>query len=165
MSQLHALLDVATDAGMGCLVTDYVREVCLDETAVSNDPIESFLLDPRCAAQWCESRLAKAAASAEHDLMGSGAALLRERVSCVLSVGLRRPPCPPPIPALNAKFSPPMSQVLELLESSVPSVPPETLQRARRLSNYLTAMAWADQQGLLEPQALLARRDALLPNL
>ncbi|MCJ1241740.1 histone deacetylase hos1 [Varicellaria rhodocarpa] len=54
---LGSVFDVALRNGLGCLVLDYIQEVCSSSSLVSSDPIEAALLDGATVEQWCASAL------------------------------------------------------------------------------------------------------------
>lgn len=74
-SQLFVIFGVLSDEGLGCSVLDYVREVCLDDSRVSADPIEARLLDSRIVLEWGAWVLKAAGA-----LRGSGPGRSSDRV-------------------------------------------------------------------------------------
>lgn len=56
---LEAVFDVALRNGLGCLVLDYVHEVCSSSSLVSSDPIDAALLDGATVEHWCARALHK----------------------------------------------------------------------------------------------------------
>ncbi|CAI7880263.1 unnamed protein product [Closterium sp. NIES-53] len=52
--RLFALFDIALDRGLVTLICHYVEEVCMDEAAVSSDPVLSLLLDPKLVLEWAQ---------------------------------------------------------------------------------------------------------------
>lgn len=50
---LHIVFDVALNKGLGCLILDYIEEVCDSRTMVSSDPVDALLLDGETVRQWC----------------------------------------------------------------------------------------------------------------
>lgn len=57
VAALEAVFDVALRNGLGCLVLDYVHEVCTSRVLVSSDPVDAALLDGSTVERWCESAL------------------------------------------------------------------------------------------------------------
>lgn len=53
VAALEALFDVALRNGLGCLILDYVQEVCTSRVLVSSDPVDAALLDGSTVEQWC----------------------------------------------------------------------------------------------------------------
>ncbi|XP_020592783.1 E3 ubiquitin-protein ligase HOS1 [Phalaenopsis equestris] len=56
IQRLYSLFDVALDNNLVCLICHYVTDVCMDESAVSSDPVMSFLLDEVVVKDWCKQR-------------------------------------------------------------------------------------------------------------
>ncbi|XP_057812709.2 E3 ubiquitin-protein ligase HOS1 isoform X2 [Cryptomeria japonica] len=57
VQRLYSLFDVALDNNLVSLVCHYVTDVCMDESAVSNDPIVAMLLDGAVVKEWCKRKL------------------------------------------------------------------------------------------------------------
>ncbi|CAL0314315.1 unnamed protein product [Lupinus luteus] len=51
---LYSLFDVALENNLVSLICHYVTDVCMDETAVSSDPVLAFLLDEVVVKDWCK---------------------------------------------------------------------------------------------------------------
>ncbi|CAN4127661.1 unnamed protein product [Withania somnifera] len=54
IQRLYALFDVALENNLVSLICHYVTDVCMDESAVSSDPIIAFLLDEVVVKDWCK---------------------------------------------------------------------------------------------------------------
>ncbi|CAK9185019.1 unnamed protein product [Ilex paraguariensis] len=54
VQRLYSLFDVALENNLVSLICHYVRDVCMDETAVSSDPVVAFLLDEVVVKDWCK---------------------------------------------------------------------------------------------------------------
>ncbi|KAJ3694023.1 hypothetical protein LUZ60_009503 [Juncus effusus] len=54
VERLYLLFDVALRNNLSSLICHYVSDVCLDESAVSSDPILAFLLDEVVVKDWCK---------------------------------------------------------------------------------------------------------------
>ncbi|XP_058103312.1 E3 ubiquitin-protein ligase HOS1 [Magnolia sinica] len=54
VQRLYSLFDVAIENNMVSLVCHYVTDVCMDESAVSSDPVLAFLLDEVVVKDWCK---------------------------------------------------------------------------------------------------------------
>ncbi|XP_062027506.1 E3 ubiquitin-protein ligase HOS1 [Rosa rugosa] len=52
--RLYSLFDVALENNLVSLICHYVTDVCLDESAVSSDPVIAFLLDEVVVKDWCK---------------------------------------------------------------------------------------------------------------
>ncbi|GMP95739.1 hypothetical protein CsSME_00044665 [Camellia sinensis var. sinensis] len=56
IERLYSFFDVAIENNLVSLICHYVTDVCLDESAVSSDPVIAFLLDEVVAKDWCKRR-------------------------------------------------------------------------------------------------------------
>ncbi|XP_075103568.1 E3 ubiquitin-protein ligase HOS1-like [Nicotiana tabacum] len=54
IQRLYTLFDVALENNLVSLICHYVTDVCMDESAVSSDPIIAFLLDEVVVKDWCK---------------------------------------------------------------------------------------------------------------
>ncbi|KAL7167192.1 hypothetical protein ACSBR2_037797 [Camellia fascicularis] len=54
IERLYSLFDVALENNLVCLICHYVTDVCMDENAVSSDPVIAFLLDEVVVKDWCK---------------------------------------------------------------------------------------------------------------
>ncbi|KAI4315224.1 hypothetical protein L6164_028058 [Bauhinia variegata] len=54
VQRLCSLFDVALENNLVSLICHYITDVCMDETAVSSDPVIAFLLDEVVVKDWCK---------------------------------------------------------------------------------------------------------------
>ncbi|RVX15655.1 E3 ubiquitin-protein ligase HOS1 [Vitis vinifera] len=54
VQRLYSLFDVAMENNLVSLICHYVTDVCMDESAVSSDPVIAFLLDEVVVKDWCK---------------------------------------------------------------------------------------------------------------
>lgn len=54
VQRLYSLFDTALENNLTSLICHYVRDVCMDEAAVSSDPVVAFLLDEVVVKDWCK---------------------------------------------------------------------------------------------------------------
>ncbi|RCV41004.1 hypothetical protein SETIT_9G100700v2 [Setaria italica] len=54
VQRLHSLFDVALQNNLTSLICHYITDVCLDDNAVSSDPLLAFLLDEVVIKDWCK---------------------------------------------------------------------------------------------------------------
>ncbi|KAM1787631.1 hypothetical protein ACFX11_038003 [Malus domestica] len=59
VQRLYSLFDVALENNLVSLICHYVTDVCLDESAVSSDPVIAFLLDEVVVKDWCKRTFQK----------------------------------------------------------------------------------------------------------
>ncbi|XP_024524647.1 E3 ubiquitin-protein ligase HOS1 [Selaginella moellendorffii] len=52
--RLCSFFDIAVENSMASLVCHYVTDVCMDEAAISSDPVISMLLDGSVVKEWCK---------------------------------------------------------------------------------------------------------------
>lgn len=77
---LGVLFDVALRNGLGCLVLDYVHEVCSSSNLVSSDPIDAALLDGATVERWCETALKQCKDRVLKQLNNMGLQRLKESI-------------------------------------------------------------------------------------
>ncbi|XP_010275373.1 PREDICTED: E3 ubiquitin-protein ligase HOS1 isoform X2 [Nelumbo nucifera] len=53
IQRLYCLFDVAMENNLVSLICHYVTDVCMDESAVSSNPVVAFLLDEVVVKDWC----------------------------------------------------------------------------------------------------------------
>ncbi|KAL6501557.1 hypothetical protein OROGR_026690 [Orobanche gracilis] len=51
--RLYYLFDVALENNLALLICHYITDVCMNESAVSSDPVTAFLLDEKVVKDWC----------------------------------------------------------------------------------------------------------------
>ena len=89
VAALGVVFDVALRNGLGCLVLDYVHEVCMSRTMVSSDPVDAALLDGSTVQRWCESALHRCKAKVLEQLNNvslerlHGSAVLQSESGCI----------------------------------------------------------------------------------
>ncbi|KAG2676354.1 hypothetical protein I3760_12G049200 [Carya illinoinensis] len=54
VQRLYSLFDVALENNLVSLICHYITDVCMDESAVSSDPVIAFLLDEVVVKDWCK---------------------------------------------------------------------------------------------------------------
>ncbi|XP_060674306.1 E3 ubiquitin-protein ligase HOS1 isoform X2 [Ziziphus jujuba] len=54
VQHLYSLFDVALENNLVSLICHYITDVCMDESAVSSDPVIAFLLDEVVVKDWCK---------------------------------------------------------------------------------------------------------------
>ena len=75
---LEVVFEVALQNGLGCLVLDYVHEVCSSSNLVSSNPVDAALLDGATVERWCESALQKCKDRVLEQLNNMGLQRLKE---------------------------------------------------------------------------------------
>ncbi|CAN6459913.1 unnamed protein product [Victoria cruziana] len=54
VQRLYFLFDVAVENNLVTLICHYITDVCMDESAVSSDPVMAILLDEVVVTEWCK---------------------------------------------------------------------------------------------------------------
>ncbi|KAG5123238.1 hypothetical protein JHK82_029975 [Glycine max] len=102
VQRLYSLFDVTLENNLVSLICHYITDVCMDETAVSSDPVIAFLLDEVVVKDWCKRTfkniIAELQGIYDMDILG-----LKERLSLLLKFSL---------------YLKGISNVLDILESS-----------------------------------------------
>ncbi|KAJ6394249.1 hypothetical protein OIU77_023468 [Salix suchowensis] len=65
VQRLYSLFDVALGNNLVSLICHYVTDICMDESAVSSDPVIAFLLDEVVVKDWCKRTFKKITAELE----------------------------------------------------------------------------------------------------
>ena len=93
---LHAVFNVALNKGLGCLILDYIEEVCDSRTMVSSDPVDALLLDGETIRQWCIAATQHSTAKvleqlnnvSLEQLRSSSSAILQHELGCIRTLFL-----------------------------------------------------------------------------
>ncbi|KAG2553285.1 hypothetical protein PVAP13_9KG518000 [Panicum virgatum] len=80
VQRLHSLFDVALQNNLTSLICHYITDVCLDENAVSSDPLLAFLLDEVVIKDWCK-RAVNALISEIGMIYRSGLEMMQSKLS------------------------------------------------------------------------------------
>ncbi|VAH94575.1 unnamed protein product [Triticum turgidum subsp. durum] len=80
VQRLHSLFDVALQNNLVSLICHYITDVCLDENAVSSDPLLAFLLDEVVIKDWCK-RAVKSLISEIGTIYRSGLETMKSKLS------------------------------------------------------------------------------------
>ncbi|XP_061368262.1 E3 ubiquitin-protein ligase HOS1 [Gastrolobium bilobum] len=102
VQRLYSLFDVALENNLVSLICHYITDVCMDETAVSSDPVIAFLLDEVVVKDWCK-RTFKNIITELQEIYNLDVLGLEERLSILLKFSL---------------YLKGISNVLDILESS-----------------------------------------------
>lgn len=102
VERLYSLFDVAIENNLVSLICHYVTDVCMDESAVSSDPIVAFLLDEVVVKDWCK-RIFRIIVAELHKIYNLTIQEMKEALSSLLRYSVKLAG---------------ISNVLEVLESS-----------------------------------------------
>ncbi|XP_014521057.1 E3 ubiquitin-protein ligase HOS1 isoform X1 [Vigna radiata var. radiata] len=84
---LYSLFDVALENNLVSLICHYITDVCMDETAVSSDPVIAFLLDEVVVKDWCK-RTFKNIITELQGIYNMDVYAMKERLSLLLKFSL-----------------------------------------------------------------------------
>ncbi|KAL7123463.1 hypothetical protein ACP275_01G106400 [Erythranthe tilingii] len=135
VERLYSLFDVALENNLVSLICHYVTDVCMDESAVSSDPIIAFLLDEKVVKDWCRRtfKIILAELQAIYNLTVSE---MKTKLSSLLKI--------------SSKLAG-MSNVLEVLESSFRGHDMNHLQETiLKTKQHLEVMMWCIRHQFLE---------------
>ncbi|KAJ6963122.1 E3 ubiquitin-protein ligase HOS1-like [Populus alba x Populus x berolinensis] len=102
VQRLYSLFDVALENNLVSLICHYVTDICMDESAVSSDPVIAFLLDEVVVKDWCKRTFKKITAELQV-IYNLEAEEMKTRLSLLLKLSVHLAG---------------ISNVLEVLESS-----------------------------------------------
>ncbi|XP_024996597.1 E3 ubiquitin-protein ligase HOS1 isoform X2 [Cynara cardunculus var. scolymus] len=88
VERLYSFFDVALENNLLSLICHYITDVCMDETAVSSDPIVALLLDEVVVKDWCKRTFKHIIAELQSIYEIKERALLKftVRLSCISTV-------------------------------------------------------------------------------
>lgn len=139
--RLYALFDVALENNLSSLICHYVTDVCMDESAVSSDPVIAFLLDEVVVKDWCKRTFKSICV----DLQMIYKCTVKEMEEYLTS-----------LLKLSAKLSG-LANVIEVLESSIKGSLSAKLQDLDHLQDcilrtkqHLEVMIWCIRHRFLE---------------
>ncbi|XP_020261544.1 E3 ubiquitin-protein ligase HOS1 [Asparagus officinalis] len=141
IQRLYRLFDVALENNLVSLVCHYVTDVCMDENAVSSDPVLAFLLDEVVVKDWCRQTFI----GIIHDLREKyclGAEEMKSKISLFQKMTLKLTGISNVleviVSSLNGTFFGPMHDMHYLLESIL------------KAKQHLEIMIWCVRHQFLE---------------
>lgn len=141
VQRLYSLFDVSLENNLVSLICHYVTDVCMDESAVSSDPVIAFLLDEKVVKDWCRRTLDSILKELQ-EIYSLTVSEMKIKLSSLLKI--------------SSKLSG-MSHVLEVLESSFRGSISAMLQDLHHLQEsilktkqHLEIMAWCIRHQFLE---------------
>ncbi|KAI3691617.1 hypothetical protein L6452_31414 [Arctium lappa] len=88
VERLYSFFDVALENNLLSLICHYITDVCMDETAVSSDPVVALLLDEVVVKDWCK-RTFKHIIAELHSIYNLNVEEIKERSSALLKFTAR----------------------------------------------------------------------------
>ncbi|XP_042055344.1 E3 ubiquitin-protein ligase HOS1-like isoform X2 [Salvia splendens] len=141
VQRLYSLFDVTLENNLVSLICHYITDVCMDESAVSSDPVIALLLDEKVVKDWCR-RTFQSILKELNAIYSRTASEMKSHLSSLLKI--------------SSKLAG-MSNVLEVLESSFRGSISVMLQDLNHLQEsilktkqHLEIMAWCIRHQFLE---------------
>ncbi|XP_047951074.1 E3 ubiquitin-protein ligase HOS1 isoform X2 [Salvia hispanica] len=141
VQRLYSLFDVTLENNLVSLICHYITDVCMDESAVSSDPVTALLLDEKVVKDWCR-RTFESILKELNAIYSQTASEMKNHLSSLLKI--------------SSKLAG-MSNVLEVLESSFRGSISVMLQDLNHLQEsilktkqHLEIMAWCIRHQFLE---------------
>ncbi|XP_042050833.1 E3 ubiquitin-protein ligase HOS1-like isoform X1 [Salvia splendens] len=141
VQRLYSLFDVTLENNLVSLICHYITDVCMDESAVSSDPVTALLLDEKVVKDWCR-RTFESILKELNAIYSQTASEMKSHLSSLLKI--------------SSKLAG-MSNVLEVLESSFRGSISVMLQDLNHLQEsilktkqHLEIMAWCIRHQFLE---------------
>lgn len=141
VQRLYSLFDVALENNLVSLICHYITDVCMDETAVSSDPVIAFLLDEVVVKDWCKKTF-KSIITDLRGIYNLGISGMQERLSLLLKFSL---------------YLKGISNVLDILESSFKGTLSAQLHDLRHLQDsilktkqHMEIIIWCSRHQFLE---------------
>ncbi|XP_027360633.1 E3 ubiquitin-protein ligase HOS1 isoform X2 [Abrus precatorius] len=141
VQRLYSLFDVTLENNMVSLICHYITDVCMDETAVSSDPVIAFLLDEVVVKDWCK-RTFKNIVTELQGIYSMDVFGMKERLSLLLKFSL---------------YLKGISNVLDILESSFKGTLSAQLHDLHRLQEsilktkqHMDIIIWCTRHQFLE---------------
>ncbi|KAK7406290.1 hypothetical protein VNO78_07913 [Psophocarpus tetragonolobus] len=121
VQRLYSLFDVALENNLVSLICHYITDVCMDEAAVSSDPVIAFLLDEVVVKDWCK-RTFKNIITELQGIYNMDVLGMKERLSILLKFSL---------------YLKGISNVLDILDSSFKGTLSAQLQDLHQLQESI----------------------------
>uniref|UniRef100_A0A453HC23 ELYS-like domain-containing protein n=1 Tax=Aegilops tauschii subsp. strangulata TaxID=200361 RepID=A0A453HC23_AEGTS len=139
VQRLHSLFDVALQNNLVSLICHYITDVCLDENAVSSDPLLAFLLDEVVIKDWCK-RAVKALISEICTIYRSGLETMKSKLSQMQKFAVQLSGISTVVEAMIASFreAAHVNDLHHLIENTM------------KAKQHLEAMIWCTRHEFLE---------------
>ncbi|KAJ0975689.1 hypothetical protein J5N97_017654 [Dioscorea zingiberensis] len=141
IERLYSLFDVALDNNLVSLICHYVMDVCMDENAVSSDPVLAFLLDEVVVKDWCKRKFK----SIIHELSGIytlGIEAMKDKLNLLQKFVLQLTGVSSVLEVMDTSFKDTLSAQLHDLH--------QLLENTLKTKQHLEVMVWCIQHQFLE---------------
>ncbi|KAF0888472.1 hypothetical protein E2562_014710 [Oryza meyeriana var. granulata] len=141
VQRLHSLFDVALQNNLASLICHYITDVCLDENAVSSDPLLAFLLDEVVIKEWCK-RAVNALISEISMIYRSGSETMISKLSQLQKFAVQLAGISNVVEVMIASFSEAISAHVNDLH--------QLMESTLKAKQHLEAMMWCIRHKFLE---------------
>ncbi|XP_062214663.1 E3 ubiquitin-protein ligase HOS1-like [Phragmites australis] len=141
VQRLHSLFDVALQNNLTSLVCHYITDVCLDENAVSSDPLLAFLLDEVVIKDWCK-RAVNALISEIGMIYRSGSEMMKSKLSQLQKFAGQLAGISSVLEVMIASFTEAVSAHVNDLH--------QLIEKTLKAKQHLEAMIWCIRHRFLE---------------
>ncbi|XP_057953334.1 E3 ubiquitin-protein ligase HOS1 isoform X2 [Malania oleifera] len=141
VKRLYSLFDVALESNLVSLICHYVTDVCMDESAVSSDPVIAFLLDEVVVKDWCKRTL-RVIMTGLHGIYNLEAKDIKTSLGSLLKFSMRLTGISNVIEVLESSFKGTLSAQLHGLHQLQESI--------LKTKQHLEIMMWCIRHQFLE---------------
>ncbi|CAK7356332.1 unnamed protein product [Dovyalis caffra] len=141
VQRLYSLFDVALENNLVSLICHYVTDVCMDESAVSSDPVIAFLLDEVVVKDWCK-RMFKNIIAELQVIYNLEAEEMKRRLSLLLKLSVHLAGISKVLEVLESSFKDSLSARLHDLQ-----LLQESISKAKQ---HMEVIAWCIRHHFLE---------------
>ncbi|KAG5228826.1 hypothetical protein OIU76_018249 [Salix suchowensis] len=141
VQRLYSLFDVALGNNLVSLICHYVTDICMDESAVSSDPVIAFLLDEVVVKDWCKRTFKKITAELEV-IYNLEAEEMKTRLSLLLKFSVHLAGISNVLEVLESSFKDSLSARLHDLQ-----LLQENISKAKQ---HMEVIAWCVRHHFLE---------------
>lgn len=141
VQRLHSLFDVALQNNLASLICHYTTDVCLDENAVSSDPLLAFLLDEVVIKEWCKKAV-NALISEINMIYRSGLEMMMSKLSQLQKFAVQLAGISSVVEVMITSFSEAVSAHVNDLH--------QLMESTLKAKQHLEAMMWCIRHKFLE---------------
>ncbi|XP_031247889.1 E3 ubiquitin-protein ligase HOS1 isoform X2 [Pistacia vera] len=141
IQRLYSLFDIALENNLTSLICHYVSDVCMDEAAVSSDPVIAFLLDEVVIKDWCQRAFKNIIAELEW-IYNLGVEEMKTRLSTLLKFSVQLAGISSVIEVLSSSFKDDLSAQVHDLHQLQESI--------LKTKQHLEIMMWCVKHQFLE---------------
>ncbi|KAF9689782.1 hypothetical protein SADUNF_Sadunf01G0128000 [Salix dunnii] len=141
VQRLYSLFDVALGNNLVSLICHYVTDICMDESAVSSDPVIAFLLDEVVVKDWCKRTFKKITAELQV-IYNLEAEEMKTRLSLLLKLSVHLAGISNVLEVLESSFKDSLSARLHDLQ-----LLQENISKAKQ---HMEIIAWCVRHHFLE---------------